>query len=410
MHFARIAQGETAERVIVDTGVNQCLHGDKVKMIHGYEFDPSKFSEDEVKAWMTKHGVLEFNFEAAPDEFWVEIFMAGKHTDSGGRTDTYTTDDLDGMVTAFDGGDFKPPLRIGGHDSEISPDRGHVGALKRVGEKLLAKFADMPKIVREAVGKGLFKQVSSGIDFNKKRDGKTLPISLNHVALLGGRIPAVKQLADLQTYFGDDDGSSQQYLFGTNDNKLTFPEEETMSDKTVEILEARIAKLEAKEATFSEESADLKAKNRELTEQAEEAKRDLEKRDETALKGAKERSFAEAKDYCEAKVKDGVMTPAAVTKMLDAVTYDEDGNAVFSFGTVKEFTETGIVKLQTKEQSKDKKSDDKSGDDASAKFTKKVSETMIRDKVSFAEAERQVRFSEPEIAKAYDEALIEEVR
>jgi len=69
----------------------------------------------------------------------VEIFATGKWNDS-----VYGPTELDEMVTAFRTMEFEPPILIG-HKSDVGElSNGFVANLRRVGEKLIADFVDVP--------------------------------------------------------------------------------------------------------------------------------------------------------------------------------------------------------------------------------------------------------------------------
>ena len=51
---------------------------------------------------------------------WVEIFRAGRHTDSQGRSADFTAADLDRTVSLFDPAHHEPPAVIG-HPKDNAP-------------------------------------------------------------------------------------------------------------------------------------------------------------------------------------------------------------------------------------------------------------------------------------------------
>jgi len=76
----------------------------------------------------------------------VEIFRAG--TWNG---DKYTIKDLDDIVEAFDSVGFKPPVKLGHAEKSGDPAYGWVNSIRRVGDKLVADFIDVPKAIFEAI-------------------------------------------------------------------------------------------------------------------------------------------------------------------------------------------------------------------------------------------------------------------
>ena len=131
----------------------------------------------------------------------VEVFRAG--TWNG---DKYTEKDLDDIVDAFNeiGRELKPYVKLG-HDgsggdkmmpSGGMPAVGWITALRRVGDKLLAKFSSMPKKIYELIQKKAYGRFSSEIYLNLEMNGKKYPKALKAVALLGAATPAVAGLDD----------------------------------------------------------------------------------------------------------------------------------------------------------------------------------------------------------------------
>lgn len=117
---------------------------------------------------------------------WVEIFAAGRHTDSKGRVRDWTEEDLEHTASSYNPSHHEAPNVIG-HPEHNKPAYGWVEAVKREGKKLLAKLKDVPKEFEDMVEKGLFKKRS--VSFYP--DG-----TLRHLGWLGAQPPAVKGLKD----------------------------------------------------------------------------------------------------------------------------------------------------------------------------------------------------------------------
>jgi len=118
---------------------------------------------------------------------WIEIFKAGTHTDSAGRTWTFGAADLDRIVAGYDPAVHEAPLVVG-HPRDNAPAYGWVGGLKRAGDTLLAKFTGVAPEFEDLVRQGRFKKRSICLG----KDGL-----LRHVGFLGAVPPAVKGLKDL---------------------------------------------------------------------------------------------------------------------------------------------------------------------------------------------------------------------
>lgn len=204
---------------------------------------------------------------------WVEVFSAGRHTDSAGRTKEFTTGDLDRIAHGYDPATHEAPAVVG-HPRDNAPAFGWVEGVKREGEKLLAKFKQVVPEFEEMVKSGLFKKRSISL----YPDG-----TLRHVGWLGAQPPAVKGLKDVG--FAADDQCSQ----------YEFSEE----DPTMGELEDVKKKLE------EEKTAREKAENdaRSYKEAAERATTDF-------AEAEKKRRRKEIVDFVEGGIKEGKILPA----------------------------------------------------------------------------------------------------
>jgi len=120
---------------------------------------------------------------------WIEVFEGGVQTDSEGRTDVFSEDKLDYTVKSYNPTHHEAPLCLGHPPEHNSPAYGWVEAIKRTGNKLLAKFKQVPPEISNAIHSGFWKKRS--ISFYP--DGR-----LRHVGFLGAQPPAVKGLADIK--------------------------------------------------------------------------------------------------------------------------------------------------------------------------------------------------------------------
>ena len=153
----------------------------------------------------------------------VEIFSTGTW-----NTETYTTQDLDEMVRAFEEnkGAFRPYLKLG-HDEDQKllqadglPAAGWIGSIYRRGEKLLADFVDIPQKIYELIENRAYRKVSSEIYWNIDIKGALYPRMLAAVALLGADTPAVMNLADIMSMYGIKD-FGQIKIYATPENTAT---------------------------------------------------------------------------------------------------------------------------------------------------------------------------------------------
>jgi hypothetical protein len=144
---------------------------------------------DDVEAAARKLLILAKGGEHAGFEDWIEVFQAGKHTDSAGNARTWSREDLD-QIIANHNAEQPAPLVIG-HPKTDSPAWGWTESLKRVGGKLLAKFNQVPEQLVNAVREGRYRNRSVKLAHG---DGGW---KLIHVGLLGAAPPAVDGLAPI---------------------------------------------------------------------------------------------------------------------------------------------------------------------------------------------------------------------
>ncbi|NUN08039.1 MAG: hypothetical protein HUU54_02575 [Ignavibacteriaceae bacterium] len=119
---------------------------------------------------------------------WFEIFRSGEHTDSSGKSRSWSDSDLDKIVDSYNPQIHEAPIVVG-HPETNSPAYGWIEKLKRVGDRLLAFPRNVVAEFSDAVRQGLFKKRSVSL----YPDG-----TLRHVGFLGAAPPAVKGLKDLE--------------------------------------------------------------------------------------------------------------------------------------------------------------------------------------------------------------------
>ena len=150
---------------------------------------------------------------------WIEIFRTGSHTDSSGRTETYSEDTLDQISEIYnskisESNSNEAPL-VKGHPSTDEPAYGWIERLARRGQSLMAKLKDVaPELINE-VSKGMFKKVSSAFYPD---------LMLRHVGLLGAVPPAVKDLRTV-SFAGGEFNEIEVETVGINDVEDVLEEE-----------------------------------------------------------------------------------------------------------------------------------------------------------------------------------------
>lgn len=128
--------------------------------------------------------------EHAGFDDYIEVFQAGKHTDSAGNARTWSREDLDQIIANFDAA--QPAPLVIGHPKTDSPAWGWTESLKRVGGKLLAKFNQVPEQLVSAVRDGRYRNRSVKLSHDDANGWKLI-----HVGLLGAAPPAVEGLAPI---------------------------------------------------------------------------------------------------------------------------------------------------------------------------------------------------------------------
>lgn len=208
----------------------------------------SDMSEDDLNIW-AEESVSLFADKKTYSVDGKEIFRIGTWTDAYGRTRTYTEEDLDNIVSAFNAGvrsiDGIPlKLKLGHSDkqtllqSDGYPAAGWVKSVKRVKDRLVADFKDIPRVIKEFIDRKAYRNVSSELwrNYSDPVTKKEWPLVLGHIALLGGDPPAVKGLGEWSALYADCN-SAELYIFKAQDGVLQEDEgiqenEEDMPDSS----------------------------------------------------------------------------------------------------------------------------------------------------------------------------------
>ena len=153
----------------------------------------------------------------------VEVFKVGKHR--GSRTVNADGPMLDRIVSNFNSINkiegYGVPVKLG-HSSKVgSPAYGWMSDLTRVGDTLVADFADMDPAIVDAISKRRYNSVSVELYPRIEHGGKIFNDVLGGVALLGAEWPAVKGLKPL----------SASMFAEVADEKLELTEEPTVANE-----------------------------------------------------------------------------------------------------------------------------------------------------------------------------------
>jgi len=214
------------------------------------------------------------------------------------------------------------PLKFG-HNEEQNmtdgqPALGWVNELFVSGEKLVAKFTDMPKIVYDAMKKKLYKHVSIELEYGVEHKGSVYDLVLSGVALLGADIPAVNTIADLTTYMSKDPLSFKKRV------AFTATSIESNLDYNDLAVSEEVKKLKLQLASSQSKTEELVTDNQALkTEKVEnKAKFAAVEAAEAHRKGVEERTLLEKR--LDGMVQAKKIAPFTRTDMLNSYDQAED--------------------------------------------------------------------------------------
>ena len=117
---------------------------------------------------------------------WMEVFRAGKHIDSQGNETTWTEGNLDDIVANFQPNTFSVPIVLGHQTSDASPAYGWVSHLKKEGDRLYAKLANVLETFAISFKNKQYPNRSVRIDQTDRG------FELGHLAFLGAVPPAIE--------------------------------------------------------------------------------------------------------------------------------------------------------------------------------------------------------------------------
>lgn len=232
----------------------------------------------------------------------VEVFRAGTHTDSAGRTRTYTGADLARIAGSYDPSQHEAPAVIG-HPATNAPAWGWVSRLSVAGDRLLADFRQVAPEFAQLLREGRF----------KKRSVSLFPdLRLRHVGFLGAAAPAVAGLRDVAFSGGE---SALEYSFEHagadphNPPGWEGDEEDEEMKTLLEKLQADVASLRTglgqlkdagQVASFSQRLAGIEARAGELAAGADKAEARAKEAGE-----ARDKAVREFSEFREAQAKAG---------------------------------------------------------------------------------------------------------
>ena len=198
---------------------------------------------------------------------WINIFRSGNNKSNNGETRYYSTNDIDNIIFNFVNSKDGVPLTLGHPPPEQSgrPAVGQIKELRRINNILQARIEHIDPL-KEWIEQGMYKNYSVGIGMDD-----TGMLFLDHVAILGEKLPALKDLAKGPLKFFSDSTLNDIVNFGEDDNVVVDKHKEDIKINTkVENFERKVEpQMEnEKEVNRSEEleakSKDLEARQAEL--------------------------------------------------------------------------------------------------------------------------------------------------
>ena len=340
------------------------------------------------------------------EAFEVEIFASGFW--NGMDFNEYDLRQIVSSYSELHGqGYLDAPLKLGHNDEQPmtdgQPALGWVDSVKLVGEKIVAVFKDVPKIVKEAINKRLYNKVSVELDFGVMHGNTEYPMVLTGVALLGADIPAVNTLEDLSAFMSRQPKTpvgGQRLMFTANSNEETESMMNAEEKARLEKAEREQAELKAKLEAAEKDRAEFSKKKDEL-----EAKEKQRQEEERKVKFSTEKKGLEAK--LEAMVKVGAITPAYREKVLGNWEDTDEclSRVKFAVESLEEsIPEDKRLKFHQKDEGRHKedKHEQKGDKTPGEQLLDKVHAAMSENsKLSFGDAKRMVFKANPDLARDY---------
>ena len=244
----------------------------------------------------------------------VPIFSTGIWEGNGSAKggDAFSEKDLDEIVETFNAvGSKVKPRMILGHDKGKSekfsgyPSLGWVTKLYRDGKKLKADFKAVPEKIKSLIDKKAYGRFSPGIWKRMNINGKDHYKVMDHVALLGGTLPANMGL----------DGFIDLYEIDNNNELVRyFTKQEQKMDDKVQV------QIDEMSAQLKDLQAQLEDKNK-VIESLESEKNDMKVKFE---KEQADRERTEIESVLKDAQKDNKITPAQMPLFM-ALALNKDG-------------------------------------------------------------------------------------
>lgn len=198
----------------------------------------------------------------------MEVLRVGDFVSAEGVAVSFTADDLAELAEAYDPALFQAPHVIG-HPRMNDPAYGLVAGLSVVGDRLVVSSEEVEPAFAEMIRAKRFKDRSVQVYLPSHRANPTPGKRyLKHVGHLGAAAPAVKGLAQVASFSGDDEGecltislsefnSSQQK--GTQMTDKSKGGAAALTDEQIASFADREAAIAEREAKAAKRDADFEA-------------------------------------------------------------------------------------------------------------------------------------------------------
>ena len=251
--------------------------------------------------------------------FWAEVLRPGKWIGKNGVEVEFTDKDVDDVVANFHAlkSDVRPVLRLGGHPDaqNLNPAVGWVTDMKKSENGVaMAEFSDVPDVVADAIEKRRYRTVSPGLWGNWEYEGSTFNWVLNHVAILGGALPAISGLKDLLAYFSAEQAEALEAVGEVPELVFSFTESEKEGNAVDEKLFNEMK--EAREAAEAK-VAELTEANETLTSELETAQGRVTELEAQVVDFTAAADRAEVENLVQEAIADGRALPKDKERMVE---------------------------------------------------------------------------------------------
>lgn len=133
------------------------------------------------------------------------IFRVGTHTDSAGQATTFTREQLEATVKAYNEGEWRAPMVVG-HPKGAAPAYGWVGKMRidEAGEVLVDDVEKLNPDFADLMQAGAYRNRSASWYAPDHPNNPTPGVwQLRHLGMLGAQPPALKGLGDVEFHDGD---------------------------------------------------------------------------------------------------------------------------------------------------------------------------------------------------------------